>query len=250
MTDFDHIAEAYRASQGGPIADQKQQRKLYALYKQATAGDAKGRQPGFFNFEDQSKFQAWKKLTGMPRDEARHRFVQLAHRLGYRDPGDSPVDWISDQTWRREESWVNPELQQRFPCVTAPQLTRVSDDHRQLAPTLASPDDEPLAPEGDDREHLQQLEDPPDTRAFQIQAPQWPVCCRRLTVLVGYRGVDREFEDVVDRVYRVDEQESEGWKDLLTTEEPSPYGEKTLRDGLLLFYCRNCGGVYLSSHQV
>lgn len=251
MTDaFEKIAEAYELSQGGPVAGQKQRRRLYALYQQATEGDAKGKQPGFFNFHDQAKFQAWKKFAGMPRDEAKQKFVELAQQLGYRDPEDCPVAWISDETWRREESWVNPEMDDRFPCVNTPELVVVDEEDRRIAPRKGA-DSETPPPAGDEQEHLSRLTDAPETRAFHLYEPKWPVCERRLTVLVGYRGVDHRFESLVSETHRVDqERQDDSWKELMDTDEPQPYGEETLRDGLLLFHCRNCGGLYLSSHDV
>lgn len=249
--EFDKIAEAYDKSQGGPVAGTDEKRRLYALYKQATAGDARGPQPGFFNFEEQNKFRAWKNLSGMPDSEARKKFVDLANELGYRDPGDSPVDWITDETWRREESWPSPDFDDPIPCINAPDTIEVSDDDRQRAPTVATGETAKLPAEGGPDEQRDRLaEQSPETLAFHLYEPNWPVCCRRLTVLVGYRGVDEEVSPVIPRTYQIDEDREEGWRANLDFSEPDVYGEETLRDGLLAFHCHDCGSVYLSSHDV
>lgn len=55
--------------------------KLYALYQQATAGDASGPKPGFFEFADTARYEAWSRLRGMPHGEAQRRYVELVRRL-------------------------------------------------------------------------------------------------------------------------------------------------------------------------
>lgn len=56
--------------------------QLYALYKQGSEGDAHGDKPGFFDFVGVAKHEAWEKLRGVSREEARSRYVQLARDLG------------------------------------------------------------------------------------------------------------------------------------------------------------------------
>jgi acyl-CoA-binding protein len=58
--------------------------KLYAPYKQATAGDARGPKPGLFDFVNTAKHAAWSRLRGVRRDEARQRYVSLVHDLAQR----------------------------------------------------------------------------------------------------------------------------------------------------------------------
>jgi acyl-CoA-binding protein len=55
--------------------------KLYALYKQATEGDVSGEKPGFFDFVGVAKYEAWEKLGGMDRDEAKEKYVELVESL-------------------------------------------------------------------------------------------------------------------------------------------------------------------------
>jgi acyl-CoA-binding protein len=55
--------------------------KLYALYKQATEGDANGPKPGFFDFVNTAKYEAWSRLRGMQSDEAQRKYVELVRQL-------------------------------------------------------------------------------------------------------------------------------------------------------------------------
>ena len=56
--------------------------KLYALFKQATDGDASGPKPGFFDFVNTAKYEAWSRLRGMRADEARQKYIELVRQLG------------------------------------------------------------------------------------------------------------------------------------------------------------------------
>lgn len=55
--------------------------KLYALYKQATAGDASGDPPGGFDFVRRAKFDAWSAVKGTPRDTAMQQYIDLVAGL-------------------------------------------------------------------------------------------------------------------------------------------------------------------------
>ncbi len=61
--------------------------KLYALYKQASEGDVHGAKPGFFDFVGTAKYEAWSKLRGMDRDEARRKYIELVRKLESPTPG-------------------------------------------------------------------------------------------------------------------------------------------------------------------
>lgn len=56
--------------------------KLYALYKQGSAGDVAGDKPGFFDFVGSAKFEAWEKLKGTSEEEARNQYIELIRKLG------------------------------------------------------------------------------------------------------------------------------------------------------------------------
>ena len=55
--------------------------KLYALYKQGSEGDVSGEKPGFFDFVGIAKYEAWEKLQGIDRDEAKQKYVDLVESL-------------------------------------------------------------------------------------------------------------------------------------------------------------------------
>jgi diazepam-binding inhibitor (GABA receptor modulator, acyl-CoA-binding protein) len=55
--------------------------QLYALFKQATEGDASGERPGGFNFKAIAKFDAWEELKGKPKETAMKEYVSLVERL-------------------------------------------------------------------------------------------------------------------------------------------------------------------------
>jgi diazepam-binding inhibitor (GABA receptor modulator, acyl-CoA-binding protein) len=55
--------------------------KLYAHYKQATEGDVAGDKPGFTDFVNRAKYEAWAKLKGTPAEKAMDAYVRLVERV-------------------------------------------------------------------------------------------------------------------------------------------------------------------------
>ena len=55
--------------------------ELYALYKQATLGDATGKRPGMLDIKARAKFDAWDGKRGTSKDTAMEAYVALADRL-------------------------------------------------------------------------------------------------------------------------------------------------------------------------
>lgn len=55
--------------------------QLYALYKQATKGDASGKKPGRFDMVGRAKYDAWEKIKGMSADDAMQAYVSLIDQL-------------------------------------------------------------------------------------------------------------------------------------------------------------------------
>jgi len=55
--------------------------KIYALYKQASAGDAEGQRPGFTDMVGRAKFDAWAALKGSSKDDAMQQYVDLIDDL-------------------------------------------------------------------------------------------------------------------------------------------------------------------------
>jgi len=54
---------------------------LYALFKQAGAGDAAGEKPGFTDPVGRAKFDAWEKLRGTTSDQAKTDYIALVRSL-------------------------------------------------------------------------------------------------------------------------------------------------------------------------
>jgi acyl-CoA-binding protein len=55
--------------------------KLYALYKQSTAGDNAEKKPGFGDMVGRAKWDAWNALAGKSKDEAMQEYVDLVESL-------------------------------------------------------------------------------------------------------------------------------------------------------------------------
>jgi len=55
--------------------------KLYALYKQGSAGDVSGDRPGGFDFVGAAKYDAWAKVKGLSKDEAMKQYIALVDTL-------------------------------------------------------------------------------------------------------------------------------------------------------------------------
>jgi acyl-CoA-binding protein len=55
--------------------------KLYALYKQATKGDATGDPPGGFDFVARAKLDAWSAMKGTSTDDAMQQYIDLVESL-------------------------------------------------------------------------------------------------------------------------------------------------------------------------
>ncbi|MBP7661234.1 MAG: acyl-CoA-binding protein [Burkholderiaceae bacterium] len=55
--------------------------KLYALFKQGSAGDVEGKRPGFTDMVGRAKFDAWAALKGTGSDEAMQQYIDLIEEL-------------------------------------------------------------------------------------------------------------------------------------------------------------------------
>ena len=55
--------------------------QLYALYKQASAGDNNEAKPGFSDMVARAKWDAWNKLKGKTTDDAMQAYVDLIESL-------------------------------------------------------------------------------------------------------------------------------------------------------------------------
>ncbi|PTT75999.1 hypothetical protein DBR42_27740 [Pelomonas sp. HMWF004] len=55
--------------------------KLYALYKQGSAGDVDGKRPGFTDMVGRAKWDAWNELKGTGNDDAMQQYIDLIESL-------------------------------------------------------------------------------------------------------------------------------------------------------------------------
>ena len=55
--------------------------KIYALYKQASAGDVDGKRPGFTDMVGRAKWDAWNEAKGQTNEAAMQAYVDLIESL-------------------------------------------------------------------------------------------------------------------------------------------------------------------------
>jgi acyl-CoA-binding protein len=55
--------------------------KIYALFKQASAGDASGGRPGFTDMVGRAKWDAWDAVKGTSREDAMQQYIDLIIEL-------------------------------------------------------------------------------------------------------------------------------------------------------------------------
>lgn len=79
--EFEKAAQAARTLPERP--DDQTALQLYALFKQASSGDVQGARPGFFDFVGTAKYEAWEKLRGISREDARRQYVELVRKLSH-----------------------------------------------------------------------------------------------------------------------------------------------------------------------
>lgn len=55
--------------------------KIYALFKQASSGDASGERPGATDFIGRAKWDAWNGLAGTTQEAAQQQYIDLINSL-------------------------------------------------------------------------------------------------------------------------------------------------------------------------
>lgn len=55
--------------------------QLYALFKQAKAGDVSGSRPGMFDMVGRAKYDAWAGKKGMSKESAMQAYIDLVESL-------------------------------------------------------------------------------------------------------------------------------------------------------------------------
>jgi diazepam-binding inhibitor (GABA receptor modulator, acyl-CoA-binding protein) len=78
-SEFERAAERSRELTKRPTNEELL--SLYALYKQATEGDAAGDRPGGFDFKAIAKFDAWAELKGKTKNTAMEEYITLVNNL-------------------------------------------------------------------------------------------------------------------------------------------------------------------------
>ncbi|MGM0450648.1 MAG: acyl-CoA-binding protein [Pseudomonadota bacterium] len=78
---FDEAVNYVQNAEGDfkPSNDLKLQ--FYALYKQATEGDVKGKKPGMLDQVGRAKYSAWEKVKGTGSEDAMQQYVDLLESL-------------------------------------------------------------------------------------------------------------------------------------------------------------------------
>lgn len=61
--------------------DNMEKLRLYAMYKQGSAGDPTTKRPGMTDFVGRAKYDAWKALEGTTQDEAKQMYIDLVAEL-------------------------------------------------------------------------------------------------------------------------------------------------------------------------
>jgi diazepam-binding inhibitor (GABA receptor modulator, acyl-CoA-binding protein) len=77
--EFENAAERSKNITERPSNDVLLQ--LYALYKQGSEGDVTSERPGGFDFKNIAKWDAWAKLKGTSKEDAREEYVDLVNKL-------------------------------------------------------------------------------------------------------------------------------------------------------------------------
>lgn len=80
---------------------------LYGYYKQATEGSCNVPKPSFFDFKGKTKWETWKKLGDMRKDEAQIMYVEIIKSLDpYFNPSEEKKEkehWVKVSTMLKED---------------------------------------------------------------------------------------------------------------------------------------------------
>jgi len=81
MSDDAFQAAATRVKSLSKSPSNQELLKLYALYKQGSAGDATGSRPSAFKIKDRAKFDAWAAVKGTSKEDAQSQYIALVDGL-------------------------------------------------------------------------------------------------------------------------------------------------------------------------
>ncbi|ORY34311.1 long-chain fatty acid transporter [Naematelia encephala] len=81
----------------GPVKpSQDEQLAFYAHFKQANEGDCTGTRPGAFDFKGKYKYDAWKKLEGTSKEDAKVKYVELLKSMLEKVNDDSSKKYLAE----------------------------------------------------------------------------------------------------------------------------------------------------------
>lgn len=80
-TQFDQAVQYVQTAEGNFKPSNDVKLEMYALFKQATEGDVKGKKPGLTDFVGRAKYSAWESLKGMSSDKAMETYIAKIEAL-------------------------------------------------------------------------------------------------------------------------------------------------------------------------
>lgn len=78
---FDEAVDYVQHGEGKVEPSNETKLRFYALYKQATEGDVKGKKPGMLDVVGRAKYNAWEKVKGKSSEEAMQEYVDLVDEM-------------------------------------------------------------------------------------------------------------------------------------------------------------------------
>jgi len=79
--EFDSLVDYVKTAEGSFKPTQELKLNLYALFKQASDGDVKGKRPGLLDLVGRAKFDAWAKLKGTGANDAMQSYIDTVTSL-------------------------------------------------------------------------------------------------------------------------------------------------------------------------
>lgn len=172
----------------------------------------------------------------------------------------SPVPWLSDEVWT---CWVRPALasEPASVAIVEPDLVVVTDDDRVRCPHWPVARDATVPPTGSHSDHLALLASTPSAGGW-VYCPAWPICCDRLSTLLFAQNCGVDIIDVeetvgalegayLENVYFPGNDQSDPSArravDVVVRRDLDNLRRWGATDGVLLYHCRACGGIYLSA---
>ncbi|TVP54243.1 MAG: acyl-CoA-binding protein [Halomonadaceae bacterium] len=74
---FDNAVKYVQNAEGDFQPSNELKLQFYALFKQATEGDIKGKKPGMLDVVGRAKYGAWEKHKGTPSEKAMQQYIDL-----------------------------------------------------------------------------------------------------------------------------------------------------------------------------